>query len=135
MSADPDAITADAIAAWCRLHLGSAPAETLFTTGNLARVFGMRLLDGREVVVIVGVAAAMWPADAGCAGASLEQSRDFLDAYQRARGRRFTDGEVQQTWAAGLWIRAFNAEKFFLDGFETLTATEAEKRLRWATGS
>jgi hypothetical protein len=80
--------------------------------------------------VIVGVAAAMWPADSRCAGASLDQSQDFLDAYQQARGRRYSAEQIQETWAAGLWIRAFNAKKFLLDGVSTLTQGEAEERLR-----
>jgi hypothetical protein len=84
--------------------------------------------------VIVGVAAAMWPAGIGCPGATLKQSHDFLDAYQQARGKSFTAEEIQETWAAGLWIRAFNAKKFSLDGFETLTPAEADERLRRAVG-
>lgn len=82
--------------------------------------------------VIVGVAAAMWPAGIGCAGADLSQSEDFVDAYQQARGRRFSDEEIEEIWAAGLWIRSFNAKKFLLGGFETLTPAEAEERLRRA---
>ncbi|MEY9894973.1 hypothetical protein ABIA31_008661 [Catenulispora sp. MAP5-51] len=76
------------------------------------------------------MAAAMWPADGRCAGASLDQSQDFLDAYQQARGRRYSAEQIQETWAAGLWIRAFNAKKFLLDGLSTLTPVEAEERLR-----
>jgi Phosphotransferase enzyme family len=85
--------------------------------------------------VIVGVAAAMWPAGIGCAGATLKQGEDFVEAYQKARGRQFSDDELQETWAAGLWIRSFNAKKFILDGFDTLTPAEAEERLRRAVGS
>lgn len=82
--------------------------------------------------VVVGVAAAMWPAGVGCAGATLRQSEDFVEACQRARGRRFSEHELQETWAAGLWIRSFNAKEFLLDGFDTLTRAEAEERLRRA---
>lgn len=46
-----EAIEFKTIAAWCEEHLGAATAETLFTTGNLAHVSGLRLVDGREVVV------------------------------------------------------------------------------------
>jgi len=81
--------------------------------------------------VIVGVAAAMWPAgSAGSAGASLDQSQDFIDAYQQARGRGFSAREIEETWAAGLWIRTFNAKKFLLDGLDTLSPVEAAERLR-----
>lgn len=136
-------------------HFGRAARDRLVTTRTAAPVIGhcdweSHNLDFRDGVpvavhdwdsvvsaaetVIAGVAAAMWPAGIGCAGATPRQSESFLDAYQQARGRRFTDGEIQETWAAGLWIRSFNAKKFLLDGFETLTPSEAEERLRRAGG-
>lgn len=38
---------------WCGEHLGSTPGEILFTTGHLSYVVGLRLADGRGVVVKV----------------------------------------------------------------------------------
>jgi Phosphotransferase enzyme family len=38
---------------WCMRWLGSPPAVELFETGNLSTVKGLRLADGREVVVKV----------------------------------------------------------------------------------
>jgi hypothetical protein len=91
---------------------------------------------GAAETVIVGVAAAMWPAGSGgSTGASLDQSQDFIDAYQQARDRSFSVRELEESWAAGLWIRAFNAKKSLLDGLDTLSPTEAEERLRRATAS
>jgi hypothetical protein len=80
--------------------------------------------------VIVGVAAAMWPAGIDCVGASIEQSEDFLNAYQHARGQDFSPQRIEETWAAGTWIRAFNAKKFLLDGVATLSEAEAGERAR-----
>jgi hypothetical protein len=34
--------------------------------------------------------------------------------------------------AAGLWVLAFNAKKFHLDGFDVLGRAEAESRMRLA---
>jgi hypothetical protein len=82
--------------------------------------------------VIVGVAAAMWPAGADSLGATLAQSEAFLEAYQRARGRAFPPEQIAQTWAAGAWIRAFNAKKFLLDGLDSLSRAEARERARRA---
>lgn len=82
--------------------------------------------------VIVGVAAAMWPAGADSLGATLAQSEAFLEAYQRARGRAFPPEQIAQTWAAGAWIRAFNAKKFLLDGLDSLSPGEARERARRA---
>ena len=41
------------IVAWCRIHLAIVPRETLFEVGHLSRVIGLRLDDGRKVVVKV----------------------------------------------------------------------------------
>jgi hypothetical protein len=82
--------------------------------------------------VIVGVAAAMWPASATCAGASVAQTEEFLLAYQAFRGSPFSPEQVRETWAAGMWVRSFNAKKFLLDGFETLTGPEAAERMHRA---
>jgi Ser/Thr protein kinase RdoA (MazF antagonist) len=62
--------------------------------------------------VVAGLAAAVWPA-AGAPGqaATVEQTGQFLAAYEQARGRPWTGGERQACWAAGLWVRSFNAKK------------------------
>lgn len=78
--------------------------------------------------VIVGVAAAMWPAGADSVGASIEQSERFLGAYQDASGHAFAPDRIEEAWAAGVWIRAFNAKKFLLDGLDSLSPAEAEER-------
>lgn len=82
--------------------------------------------------VVVGLAAAMWPAGADAVGATVEQSEAFLEAYQRAAGRRWSAEQVQASWAAGLWVRAFNAKKASLDGLDCLDRAEATQRARYA---
>jgi hypothetical protein len=66
---------------------------------------------------IVGLAAAVWPA-AGAPGeaATVAQSQEFIASYQLAAGRGWTGREVQDAWAAGLWVRLFNARKDAADG-------------------
>jgi hypothetical protein len=41
------------LARWCRQHLGSPPADEVFRSGYLSAVIGLRLADGRQVVVKV----------------------------------------------------------------------------------
>jgi hypothetical protein len=41
----------EALAAWCRRWLGAEPAAVLFRAGYLSQVTGLRLADGREVVL------------------------------------------------------------------------------------
>jgi len=61
---------------------------------------------------IVGLAAAVWPAGGGDQdAATVGQSADFIDSYQAAAGKRWTQRAVQDAWAAGLWVRLFNAKK------------------------
>jgi hypothetical protein len=45
-----------------------------------------------------------------------DESREFLDAYARARGRAWAAEETAVAWAAGLWVRAFNAKKASVRG-------------------
>ena len=134
-------------------ELGHAARSRLATTRAVAPVIGhcdweSHNLDFREgepwavhdwdsvvsaaETVIVGVAASMWPAGNDCFGASVEQSEEFPDAYQDARGRRFSAERIEEAWAAGTWIRAFNSKKFLLDGLATLSPAEAVERARRA---
>jgi hypothetical protein len=46
-------VSMDALAAWCERWLGAPPAAELFESGFLSTVKGLRLADGREVVVKV----------------------------------------------------------------------------------
>jgi hypothetical protein len=130
-------------------ELGRAARERLATTRTAEPVIGhsdweshnLEFRDGEpwavhdwdSVVsapetVIVGVAAAMWPAGGDVVGASIEESEQFLEGYQHAHGRAFSPGRLEEVWAAGTWIRAFNAKKFLLDGLTTLTPAEAVER-------
>jgi len=47
------AVATDALAAWCTRWLGAPPAAELFEAGYLSTVKGLRLTDGRAVVVKV----------------------------------------------------------------------------------
>jgi hypothetical protein len=67
--------------------------------------------------VVAGLAAAVWPAAGGPGeAATVSQTGQFLTAYEEARGRPWTAAERQACWAAGLWVRAFNAKKERLAG-------------------
>ena len=218
------------LARWCRRRLGAEPVVVLFRAGYLSEVTGLRLADGREVVVkvrspaprlrgCVAVQAALavagfpcprplaGPAPLGRLAASAEElvpggdllppgpgaagrfarllaelvrlapvpaalptlrpspawaawdhhrpglwplpdDRDgdlddhpgpaWLDgvaaAYEQARGRPWTPAERHACWAAGLWVRAFNAKKERLSGggpqLERLAAEVGERVAR-----
>ncbi|MGH3398402.1 MAG: hypothetical protein ACRDPO_27315, partial [Streptosporangiaceae bacterium] len=63
--------------------------------------------------------------------ADVDASAVFLDAYQQARGGRWTSRDYAACWAAGLWQRAFDAKTKSLDGDpeQILTRHEARTRL------
>ena len=70
----------------------------------------------RPEAAIAGVAAAVCPAFGGLGTATLEESEAFLQAYEQGHGRPWSVDERQVCWAAGLWIRAYNAKKATLEG-------------------
>lgn len=82
--------------------------------------------------VVVGLAAAVWPAGITSASATVEETAAFLDAYQAARGGRWSAGDLAAAWAAGLWVLAFHAKKASFDGYATLDRLDAEERLHRA---
>ena len=46
-----DDSTHDLLSVWCEQHLGAALTSVLFRSDKISRVVGLRLSDGREVVV------------------------------------------------------------------------------------
>ncbi|HEY1484452.1 MAG TPA: hypothetical protein VGF84_00025 [Micromonosporaceae bacterium] len=83
--------------------------------------------------VVVGLAASVWTCGAEPRAASVEESQAFIDAYQHAAGRRWSSAETEASWAAGLWVYAFNAKKAILDGSAWLSEAEAVARLKRAS--
>lgn len=66
--------------------------------------------------------------------ATLEQSEEFLEAYQAVRGRRFSREETELARAAGLWLGAWKAKKALLFGdtsvMDDLASHVAERERR-----
>lgn len=146
----PEDLNASAAAAWLD-DLGRQVRERLAATRGTAHVIGhgdfeaqnLRWAGGRPwavhdwdsvisapEAVLVGHAAAVWPAGIVAACATIAETEAFIEAYQEAAGRRWSTDEVQSAWAAGLWVLAFNAKKASLDGVtDALTLDDARERL------
>jgi len=108
----------DALTVWCRRWLGAPPAAELFEAGYLSTVMGLRLADGREVVVkvrprgsrLAGCAVvhrALWTAGFPCPEPLVDpQSLDGYAATAEALvlddGQPPPEGELARLSAAGL---------------------------------
>ncbi|MCP3798447.1 phosphotransferase [Allokutzneria sp. A3M-2-11 16] len=88
--------------------------------------------------VLVGFAAALYSTVSADELATVEDTERFLVAYCRARGREFSADELQRSWAAGVWTRAYDAKYQHAVGqpITSLSEDEARERLRrTGTGS
>jgi hypothetical protein len=84
--------------------------------------------------VLVGFAAALYSTVRPDVLATVEETDRFLDAYCHARARAFSADELQRSWVAGVWTRAYDAKYQHVAGHPivSLTETEARARLRRA---
>jgi hypothetical protein len=88
--------------------------------------------------VLVGFAAALYSTVSADALATVKDTERFLVAYCHARGRQFNADELQRSWAAGVWTRAYDAKYQHTVGqpITSLSENEARDRLRrTGTGS
>ena len=84
--------------------------------------------------VLAGFAAALYSAVSADELATVEDTERFLAAYCHARGREFSADELERSWAAGVWTRAYDAMYQHAAGepIFSLSEDEARERLRRA---
>lgn len=84
--------------------------------------------------VLVGLAAALFSSVSADELATVEDTARFLEAYAASSARPFTPDDVERSWAAGVWTRAYDAKYQSVTGHPvtSLTETEASARLRRA---
>jgi hypothetical protein len=88
--------------------------------------------------VLAGFAAALYSTVSTDKPATVEDTERFLVKYCHARGREFSAGELERSWAAGVWTRAYDAKYQHTAGqpISSLSENEARERLRRSgTGS
>ena len=84
---------------------------------------------------LAGAASGSFASDGPPTLAPIASSEAFLVAYQDIRGRKFTAVEMEITWAAGLWMAAYNAREMALRGYQgcgDALRAQAAERLRRA---
>lgn len=79
---------------------------------------------------LAGFAAALYSAAGPGELATVEETGRFLDAYCDARGRAFSADELQRSWAAGVWTRAYDAKDQHVAGHPVASLSQAEARER-----
>ena len=84
--------------------------------------------------VLAGFAAALYSTVSADELATVEETQRFLVAYREAHGRELSAYELQRSWAAGAWTRAYDARYQHAVGQPVLSLTEhaARERLRRA---
>lgn len=105
---------------------------------------------GQQVWAVHDWDSLAWQPEAALAGAAsgsfasagpptlapVESSEAFLEAYQDIRGRLFTAVEQEITWAASVWMAAYNAREEALHGHTPVCRNalraQAAERLRRA---
>jgi Ser/Thr protein kinase RdoA (MazF antagonist) len=82
--------------------------------------------------VLVGFAAALYSTPSADQLATVEDTERFLAAYCQARGRDLSADELQRSWAAGIWTRAYDAKYQHTVGqpITSLSESQARERLR-----
>jgi hypothetical protein len=96
-----------------RIGHGDWESQNIRWAGDRARaVDDWDSVIAQPEAAIVGLAAAVWPAAGGKGeAATVGQSADFIAGYLAAVGAHWNDRDTQLAWAAGLWVRLFNAKK------------------------
>lgn len=117
-------------------HTGWTSRNIRWVRGRLHVAYDWDSLSWLPEAVVVGAAAAVFPSDHQPVVASLAGSEVFLDEYERARGRRFSDEERAAAWAAGLLPVLYNARNDAIENRRPLVLDElphqCEERLRRA---
>ena len=84
--------------------------------------------------VLAGFAGALYSTVSVKELATVEETQRFLVAYCDAHGRGLSADELERSWAAGVWTRAYDAKYQYAVGQPVLSLTEnaARQRLRRA---
>jgi hypothetical protein len=84
--------------------------------------------------VLAGFAAALYSTVSVKELATVEETQRFLVAYRDAHGRELSADELERSWAAGAWTRAYDARCQHAAGqpVRSLTENAARERLHRA---
>jgi hypothetical protein len=87
-------------------------------------------LTADSEAVLAGLAAALYSTINPDALATVEETEQFLAAYCDARGWEFSADELERSWAAGVWTRAYDAKYQHASRQPVISLTENQARDR-----
>ena len=97
---------------------------------NLLVVHDWDSVTADSEAVLVGFAAGLYSTVSAVELATVAETEQFLAAYGDARGRQFSADELQRSWAAGIWTRAYDAKYQHAVGQPVISVSENEARER-----
>lgn len=114
-------------------HLDWYSANLGWRDRELVAVFDWDSVGIHSEPVIAGLAGAVWPGIGPGEAATVQQTERFLERY--AQTRQWAESDWHAAWAAGVWVRCFDAKKAQIDGQDphtVITRAQTEQRLRMA---
>ncbi|MET9630892.1 hypothetical protein ABZX92_25805 [Lentzea sp. NPDC006480] len=121
----------------CVLGHADFEAQNLrWRSGEIWAVHDWDSLAWQPEAALAGAAAGAFANDPPPSLVPVESSQAFLETYQEARRREFTEEELEIAWAASLWTALHNARWEALHGNAPISLTavkeQAPERLRRA---
>ena len=98
-------------------HVDFESQNVRWAAGALHVVHDWDSVAALPEAAIAGLASATFTATGEpFTDAGIEESQQFLDTYRARRGLPWSPADVACAWAAGLWVRAYNAKKACISG-------------------
>jgi hypothetical protein len=115
-------------------HCDWLAANLRWTGDQLLVVHDWDSVTADSEAVLAGFAAALYSTVSVKQPATVEETQRFLVAYRDAHGRELSADELELSWAAGVWTRAYDARCQHAVGqpVRSLTENAARERLHRA---
>lgn len=111
-------------------HCDWLPGNLRWSGDDLLVVHDWDSAAADSEAVLAGFAAALYSTVSPDELATVEETERFLAAYCDARGRALSADELQRSWAAGVWTRAYDAKYQHALGKPVVSLSEPEARER-----
>ena len=111
-------------------HCDWLAANLRWNGDNLLVVHDWDSITADSEAVLTGFAAALYSTVSVKQLATVGETQWFFEAYCEARGQELSADELERSWAAGAWTRAYDARYQHAVGQPVLSLTEDAARER-----